>query len=153
VVLYAAMSAAVVVAAAAQDQMLVLYYAVAVFVAFLAGLLAMARYSLADRSWPLLTINLAGAGVVMFTLGVNLSRVYPLASLVAAMGVGAILCGLWVRAGRPRGVAGALADVEASPQEPVGQSQAASGVFAGRYTGGTGGHARRRTPSNSRVNR
>jgi hypothetical protein len=124
VVLYTAMSAAVVVAAAAQDQVLVLYYAVAVFVAFLAGLLAMARYSVADRSWPLLTINLAGAGVVMFTLAVNLSRVYPLVSLGAAVGVGATLYGLWVRAGRPRGVAGALADAEASQQESVGQSPA-----------------------------
>src|SRR5207244_12189631 len=94
----------VVVAAAAQDQVLVLYNAVAVFVAFLAGLVAMARYSVADRSWLLLTINLAGAGVVVFTLGVNLSRVYPLASLVAAVGVGATLYCLWGRAGGFRGV-------------------------------------------------
>ncbi|MDQ6901126.1 MAG: hypothetical protein M3072_16795 [Candidatus Dormibacteraeota bacterium] len=84
VVLYAAMSGAVVVAPGAQDQVLVLYYAVAVFVAFLAGLVGMARYSVADRSWSLLTVNLAGAGVVVLTLGVNLSRVYPLASLVAS---------------------------------------------------------------------
>jgi O-antigen/teichoic acid export membrane protein len=93
-------------------------------VAFLAGLVAMARYSVADRSWPLLTINLAGAGVVVFTLGVNLSRVYPLASLAAAVGVGTTLYALWVRAGRPRGVAGALANAEASPREPVGPSRA-----------------------------
>jgi hypothetical protein len=53
-----------------------------------------------------------------------LSRVYPVASLGAAVGVGATLYGLWVRAGRPRGVAGALADAEASPQEPAGQSLA-----------------------------
>ena len=65
---------------------------------------------------------LAGAGVVVFTLGVNVSRVDPLASLGAAVGVGATLYGPWVRAGLPRGVARALGDAEASPQEPVGQS-------------------------------
>ncbi len=126
VVLCAAMSAAVVVAAGARDQVLVLYYAVAVFVAFLSGLVAMARDSLADRSWLLLIVNLAGAGAVTFTLGVNLSRVYPLASLVAAVGVGAGMYGLWVRAGRPRGIAGALIDAEASPPEPVALDGAAS---------------------------
>ena len=46
------------------------------------------------------------------------------ASLAAALTLSAALYALWVRAGRPRGVAGALADVEAPPQEPVGQSPA-----------------------------
>jgi hypothetical protein len=116
VVFYAVMSAVVVLAAGARDQVLVLYYAVAVFLAFLAGLAAMARFSLADRSWSLLIVNLAGAVAVTFTLGVNLSRIYPLASLVAAVGIGASLYALWVRAGRPRGIAGALADVATLPE-------------------------------------
>jgi hypothetical protein len=115
VVLYAVMSALVVIAAGAQDQVLVLYYAVAVFIAFLSGLVAMVRYSLADRSWLLLAVNVGGAGAVAFTLGVNLSRLYPLVSLVAALAVGAALYGLWVRAGRPRGIAGALAEAESTP--------------------------------------
>jgi hypothetical protein len=112
VVLYTGASIAVVLVAGAQDQVLVLYYAVAVFVAFLSGLLAMARYSLADRTWLLLAVNIAGAGAVAFTLVVNLSRVYPLLSLGAALGIGAVLYVLWVRSGRPRGIAGAMAGVE-----------------------------------------
>jgi hypothetical protein len=115
VVLYTGASVAVVLAAGAQDQLLVLYYAVTVFVAFLSGLLAMSRYSLAEHSWPLLAVNVAGAGAVAFTLAVNLSRVYPLVSLVAALGIGAVLYVLWVRAGRPRGIAGAMAGLESQP--------------------------------------
>jgi ABC-type Na+ efflux pump permease subunit len=112
--------------AMALHLVLLVYYAVAVFVAFLSGLVVMARYSLAERSWSLLIVNLAGAGAVTFTLGVNLSRVYPLASLVAAVGVSAGMYGLWVRAGRPRGIAGPLIDAEASPPEPVALDRAAS---------------------------
>ena len=67
------------------------------------------------------------AGAVAFTLGVNLSRVYPLASLVAAIGVGGVLYALWVRAGRPRGIAGALAAAEApTPEELVMLDRAGS---------------------------
>jgi hypothetical protein len=122
VVLYAVLSAGVVVAAGAQDQLLVLYYAVAVFLAFLSGLLAMARYSLADRRWLPLAVNAAGAVAVTFTLAVNLSRGYPLLSLVAALSIGAALYGLWVRAGRPRGIAGALAEAASLAAEPERQN-------------------------------
>jgi hypothetical protein len=122
VVVYTIMSAVVVVAAGAQDQVLVLYYAVAVFLAFLSGLVAMARYSLADRSWSYLAVNVAGAIAVTFTIMVNLARVYPLVSLVAALAVGALLYILWARAGRPRGIAGALAEAEA----PASSGEAAS---------------------------
>ena len=116
VVVYTVLSGFVVVAAGARDQVLVLYYAVAVFLAFLAGLVAMARYSLADRSWGFLTVNAAGALAVTFTIVLNLARVYPVASLLAALAVGATLYGLWVRAGRPRGIAGALAEAEAQSE-------------------------------------
>jgi hypothetical protein len=101
-----------VVLAGAQDQVLVLYYAVAVFVAFLAGLVAMTRYSLAEGSKGFLIVNLAGTVVVAFTLAVNLGRVYPLISLAAALAVAALLHWSWARAGRPRGIAGALASAE-----------------------------------------
>lgn len=115
VVVYGLLSAVVVLVAGAQDQVLVLYYAVAVFMAFLSGLVAMARYSFADRSWLFLVVNVAGAVAVTFTIAVNLARVYPLVSLVAALAVGGALYGLWVRAGRPRGIAGALAEAETEP--------------------------------------
>jgi hypothetical protein len=123
VVVYTILSAAVVVSAGARDQVLVLYYAVAVFLAFLSGLLAMARYSFADRSWGFLAVNVAGALTVTFTIVLNLARVYPLASLVAALAVGAALFGLWVRAGRPRGIAGALAEAEAEAETPAPSSE------------------------------
>jgi len=120
VVVYAILSAVVVVVAGGHDQVLVLYYAVAVFLAFLSGLVAMARYSFADRSWAFLAVNVAGGIAVTFTIAVNLARIYPLVSLVAALAVGAGLYGLWVRAGRPRGIAGALAEAETPPSsEPV----------------------------------
>ncbi|MGB0093747.1 MAG: amino acid permease [Solirubrobacteraceae bacterium] len=45
VVVYAVISAAIILAASGQEQELVLVYAVSVFVSFLAGLLAMARFS------------------------------------------------------------------------------------------------------------
>ena len=115
VVLYAIMSAAVILASGAQDQVLVLYYAVSVFLAFLAGLLGMARISLTSRSWGFLVVNVAGSVAVVFTLIVDLSRLYPIVSLVAAIGVGAALYALWVKAGRPRGIASALAEAEAAP--------------------------------------
>lgn len=38
-----------------------------------------------------------------FTLIVDLSRLYPIVSMLAALGVGAVLYTLWVRAGGPRG--------------------------------------------------
>jgi hypothetical protein len=105
VTLYAACSAAVLVAAGGHEQELVLVYAVAVFVSFLAGLAAMARLSIRDGKPALCVLNVLGAVAVAFTLVVNLSRGYPLLSLAAMLVVAAILHGAWVRAGRPTGVA------------------------------------------------
>jgi hypothetical protein len=99
--------------AGGQDQILVLYYAVAVFVAFLAGLVAMAKFSLMDRAWSAFAVNVAGTLAVAFTLVVNLGRIYPLLSLAASALIAAALYSLWVRAGRPRGIAGVLAEAEA----------------------------------------
>src|SRR5262249_24095930 len=97
-------SAAVLIAASGHEQKLVLFYAVAVFVSFLAGLTAMARFSLRDRRRGLATINIAGAVAVSFTLLVNLARGYPLLSIAATAAIAATLYTLWARAGRPVGV-------------------------------------------------
>jgi hypothetical protein len=43
---------------------------------------------------------------------VNLARGEPIASLAAALLIGAALYGLWVRAGRPRGIRNVAADAE-----------------------------------------
>jgi hypothetical protein len=119
VVVFLGVSAALVVAAAAREQRLVLFYAVAVFIAFLCGLLSMARFFRAEGRRLLLATSLLGAFAVAVTLGANLARGYPIVSLAAALTIAAVLHWLWARAGRPRGVAAAeqLAET-ATPQPP-----------------------------------
>jgi uncharacterized membrane protein len=68
----------------------VLVYAVAVFVGFPAGLLAMARFS-ARRGASAHRHHLLGAIVVAFTLLVNLARGYPLLSIAGTALVAGIL--------------------------------------------------------------
>jgi hypothetical protein len=110
---YAAISVAIVLAAGGQEQELVLVYAVAVFVSFLAGLLAMARFSHRRGNRALVVTNLLGAAVVAFTLAVNLARGYPLLALAGTGCVAAILHWRWVRAGRPRGIEAVEREAEA----------------------------------------
>ncbi len=104
VVAYAVISAAIILAAGGHEQELVLVYAVAVFVSFLAGLLAMAHFSRRQRAWLLLAVNLTAAVVVAFTLIVNLARGYPLIAIAGTVLVAGILHWRWIRAGRPRGI-------------------------------------------------
>ena len=104
VLVYLAVSSVVLIAASGHEQELVLFYAVAVFVSFLAGLAAMARFSLRDRRPGLAAVNIAGAAAVAFTLLVNLARGYPLLSIAATAAIAATLYALWARAGRPAGV-------------------------------------------------
>jgi hypothetical protein len=104
VAVYAAISALIVLAAGGQEQELVLVYAVAVFVSFLAGLLAMARFSHRRGARALTAMNVVGAATVAFTLVVNLARGYPLLAIAGTVLVAAGLHWRWVRAGRPRGI-------------------------------------------------
>jgi Amino acid permease len=113
VLAFLASSCAVVVAAGGREQELVLFYAVAVFVSFLTGLLAMARFSLSEGNRALLAVNSVAVAAVGFTLAINLGRGYPLASLAAALLIAGALYALWVRAGRPRGIAEAERFAEA----------------------------------------
>jgi amino acid transporter len=112
VVLFLIISAVVTAAVGAHDQELVLYYAVAVFMSFLVGLLAMARFSRRERRYGSLVLNSVGAFVVAFTLAANLARGHPIVSVAAALLIGLGLHGLWVRAGRPRGIASVLVEAE-----------------------------------------
>jgi hypothetical protein len=112
VVLFLLASAVVTIAAGAQDQELVLFYAVSVFMSFLVGLLAMAHFARRERRPASLTMNAVGALVVAFVLVVNLARGEPVASVAAALLIGAGLSRLWVRAGRPRGIAEVVAESE-----------------------------------------
>jgi hypothetical protein len=118
VLLFFVISAVVITAAGGQDQRLVLFYAVSVFLSFLAGLVAMTRFSFRDRRWGQLVVNVVGALAVAFTLAVNLARGEPIASLAAALVIAAVLYVLWVRAGRPRGIRNAAADAEQSTTAP-----------------------------------
>jgi hypothetical protein len=83
-----------------------------VFVSFLAGLIAMARFSWHDRKFGFLVINLIGAAAVGFTLVVNLTRGDPIISIAAALLIAAGLYTLWVRSGRPRGIRNIAAEAE-----------------------------------------
>jgi len=111
------LSAALVVAAVgAYDQKLVLFYAVAVFVSFLLGLLAMLKFEFTARRWGWVVLNGAATIAVAFTLVANLTRVQAIGSLLATAIVAGGLYLAWVRAGRPRGTANAVAEAEADAE-------------------------------------
>jgi amino acid permease-like protein len=113
VVVYAAISAAIILAAGGQEQELVLVYAVAVFVSFLAGLLAMARFAHRQGLRLLTATNVLGAIAVAFTLIVNVDRGYPLLALGGTALIAAFLYLRWVRAGRPVGIEAIEREAEA----------------------------------------
>jgi len=140
VVLYLLIAAVVVIAVDAQDQELVLFYAVAVFVSFLMGLLAMVQFSRVARRLSSLAVNVLGTLVVGVTLVMNLLRGWPLLSLVAAGAVALVLFVLWVRAGRPRGIALAVQQAE---EEPLPVLASPEGVDAGQPVSGQHQAARR----------
>jgi len=112
VAVFLLVAAVIVVAAGGSEQELVLFYAVAVFLAFLFGLLSMYRFARAERRRRFQVLTLLGLAAVTVTLGVNLGRLYPIASLAAATVIAATLHRLWVRAGRPSGAAQAEALAE-----------------------------------------
>ncbi|WP_307791358.1 amino acid permease [Streptomyces actuosus] len=104
VVVYLAAAALIIVAAAGEEQKLVLFYAVAVFVSFLVGLVAMARFARSERTPALVWLNGLAAVAVAFTLVVNLLRGWPMLSLLATLLIAGALYARWVRAGRPTGI-------------------------------------------------
>ena len=117
VVVYLGIAGAVVVAAGGRDQELVLFYAVSVFVSFLAGLISMVRFSVREHNRTHVVVNVVGSGVVAFTILVNLRRGYPVASLAAALAIAGVFFWLWDRLGRPRGIAMAEMETEAELAE------------------------------------
>lgn len=130
VVVFLAVSAALVILAGGRDQELVLFYAVAVFISFFIGLVAMAAFSLREGHRLFLWVNVLGALAVAVTLVVNLAEVYPIASLVASAGIAAALYAVWVRKGRPTGVSAADLVAEASVANRLPSSDAASPLSA-----------------------
>jgi hypothetical protein len=104
VVVFLCVAGTVVTAAGGREQELVLFYAVAVFMSFLFGLLSMALLSHREGVRLFLVLNALAIVAVVITLAVNLRRGYPIASLGAACAIALVLHRLWIRAGRPRGV-------------------------------------------------
>jgi hypothetical protein len=121
VIVFLGLSAAVVMAAGGRDQELVLFYAVAVFVSFLIGLVAMATFARREHRWGWLVLNSVAAAVVALTLAVNLTRPAAVGSLFATALIAAGLYGAWVTAGRPRGVADAVVAAEVVAAEAAGE--------------------------------
>ena len=117
VAVFLAAAVTLVLAADGQEQRLVLFYAVAVFIAFLCGLASMTRLFYRDGQRWLMVLCIIGGLVVGLTLGTDFARGYPIVSFVAACLLAVICYAMWVRAGRPRGVgqAGQIAEVEDEP--------------------------------------
>ncbi|MDN4482677.1 amino acid permease [Demequina lignilytica] len=114
VLVFLVISACVVAIAGASEQRLVLFYAVAVFVSFLMGLIAMATFAWRERRPGWVVLNGVAALAVAFTLVANMTRPAAVGSLAATLVVAGGLYWAWVRAGRPRGAANAVAESEAA---------------------------------------
>ncbi len=117
VVFFGLLAIVVTAVAGGNDQVLVLFYAVAVFLSFLAGLVAMTSFAQREGRRRRFALNAIGALVVAFTLIANLTRGTPLVSLAAALLLGGALYGLWVRAGKPQGVRNVAAESESGGAE------------------------------------
>ncbi len=113
VLVFLGLSGAVVAAAEGEEQHLVLFYAVAVFVSFLAGLAAMATFARRERKPWWMALNCLAAVAVAFTLAMNVVRPDAIVSLACTALLGGGLYWAWVRAGRPRGTSHAVAEAEA----------------------------------------
>jgi amino acid permease-like protein len=118
VAVFLGVAGALVVIAGGEEQRLVLFYAVAVFLAFLCGLLSMTKFFYQERRWVRLVLSATGALAVAVTLGSNIARGYPIVSIGVALAMAVVFYILWTRAGRPSGIA----QIEA-----IGQSEPLQG--------------------------
>ena len=98
-------SAALIGIARGQDQEIVRYYAVSVFAGFLGATLGCARLSHRDGRTGELAVNIAGAIVVAFVLALNVARPAGVIVLTVAGIAAGYLYVIWLRRGRPSGVA------------------------------------------------
>ena len=102
-------SAALIAMARGHDQEIVRYYAVSVFAGFLGATLGCARLSHRDGRRAELAVNLAGVALVAFVLALNVVRPAGVIVLSVAGLLAGYLYAVWVRRGRPSGVAEARA--------------------------------------------
>src|SRR5262245_11481002 len=113
-----ASSAVLIGLALGQDQAIGRYYAVSVFAGFLGALLGCARLSLRDGKRAELAVNLIGVALVLFILALNVVRPAGVIVLSAAGILAGYLYTIWIRRGRPAGVAEAELRAEASTPAP-----------------------------------
>ncbi len=92
------------------ETIIVGYYAVAVFLSFLAALAASARLSLRDRRPWAFAVNCAGLVPVTYVLVANALRLDGIISIAVTIVVAVALWLSWVRGGRQTGIAGAVAE-------------------------------------------
>jgi hypothetical protein len=105
-------SAALIAVAGGEDQAIVRYYAVSVFAGFLGATVGCARLSYRDGRTRELAVNLVGLTLVAFVLALNAVRPAGVIVLGAAGLVAGYLYTVWVRRGRPSGVAEVEAKAE-----------------------------------------
>jgi hypothetical protein len=110
-------SAVLIAMARGHDQEIVRYYAVSVFAGFLGATLGCARLSHRDGRRRELAVNIAGAILVAFVLALNVARPAGVIVLTAAGIVAGYLYAIWVRRGRPSGVA--EVEVLAEKEQPA----------------------------------
>jgi hypothetical protein len=111
-------SAALIGLARGHDQEIVRYYAVSVFAGFLGALLGCARLSYRDGRRLELAVNLIGVVLVIFILALNIARPAGVIVLSAAALLAGYLYAVWVRRGRPAGVAEAEMHMEEPEEGP-----------------------------------
>jgi amino acid transporter len=114
-------SAALIAMAGGRDQEIVRYYAVSVFAGFLGATIGCARLSHRDGKRGELAVNLLGVALVAFVLSLNAVRPAGIVVLSAAGLLAGYLYAVWVRRGRPSGVAQAevLAEADVEDAEVV----------------------------------
>lgn len=103
-------STALIALARGRDQAIVQYYAVAVFASFLGAMVAGAVLAHRDRRRAAFALDVLGVGLVGLILALNMRRIGPLISLMAAIAISFVLYRAWVRRGRPAGVTGLTAE-------------------------------------------
>jgi Amino acid permease len=107
VLLVLVLTSALIALSGGRDQELVHFYAVSVFASFLGALVGCARLSYRERRRAELSVNVLGTLLVAFVLGLNLTRLDGVIALAASAITSLYLWRVWVRRGRPSGVAGA----------------------------------------------
>lgn len=106
----AATTCGLLVLAGGRETGIVGFYAVAVFISFVAALAGCARLSWRDGNRWAFAVNCAGLVPVTYVLLANALRIDGIVSITGTLVLALALWASWVRRGRPAGVAAAVAE-------------------------------------------